>query len=312
MSANDGSAIAVDFGRYLVGAGLVLAALFAVLDPSPSAGLGLPARLAFWLLHAYAGLGALVFAQYWIDRAAALRRRPWLAVTLAGLAGSLLFAPVAFGLESLFGQQEDFDGRGVEDLGRFGLAGELLSEATEVAPAVTVTWIILQLPWLMRLDFRSRAPERLAVGPEREPQAEPAAEAAPAVGEEPAAEPEPVVESEPPSDFFATLPQALGRDVAALSSELHYLRVKTPRGNALVLYNLKDAVADLESRLDGLQVHRSHWVASDHVRRMVRRGSGWACELSTGDLVPVSRRKARLAREAFGEAAEYRAGSGAP
>ncbi len=304
MNGTLDSPSSLDFGRYLTGAGGVVAVLFAVLDPSPSAGLGLTTRLFFWLLHVYGGLAILVLVQNWLDRVGALRRRPWLAVTLAGLVGALLFAPLALGLEGLFGQQEDFDGKGAEQLAQTGFFGELLSEASETAPAFIVTWIVLQLPWLLRLDFRSRAPTR----PESksEPVAEPESESK--------TEAEPEVESQPEEvlgvdlDFFTALPEALGRDVVALTSELHYLRVKTPRGNALVLYNLKDAVADLETHFAGLQVHRSHWVARDHVQRLVRRGSGWACELSTGDLIPISRRKARMAREVFGEAAGYRPG----
>ncbi len=294
------------FGRYLAGAGGVVAVLFAVLDPSPSAGLSLMARLLFWLLHIYGGLAILVLVQNRLDHISALRRRPWLAVSLAGLTGSLLFAPLALSLEGLFGQEEDFDGKGAEQLARGGFVGELLSETSEIAPTFVVTWIVLQLPWLLRLSFRNPAAAR--------PEAEPELVAEPEFESESTPEAEPELESQPRSapgvnsDFFTVLPEALGQDIAALTSELHYLRVKTPRGSALVLYNLKDAIADLETHLAGLQVHRSHWVARDHVRRLVRRGSGWACELSTGDLIPISRRKARLAREIFGEIAEYRPG----
>ncbi len=294
MEWTTGSSASLDFGRYLVAAGVVVAVVFAVLDPSPSAGLGLPARLAFWLVHAAGTLAALAWVQPWVDRIRVLRRRPWLAVAAAGLLGSLLFAPLALGLESLFGQPEDFDGKGIEGWTRYGIFGAILAEASELAPSVTVTWIVLQLPWLLQLDFRAK------VQATAEPRLDPAPLAEP--GSEPPTEPA----SEPLLDFFAALPVALGDDIVCLTSELHYLRAYTPRGKALVLYNLKDAVNELEGRVPGLRVHRSHWVARNHVRRLLRRGSGWACELSTGDVVPVSRRRAREVMDAFGSPAEYR------
>jgi DNA-binding LytR/AlgR family response regulator len=82
----------------------------------------------------------------------------------------------------------------------------------------------------------------------------------------------------------------LGEDVVYLMSELHYLRVVTTRGSALILYTLRDAILEL-SHTDGLQPHRSYWVASAHVRGLHRRGNAWRLELDCGELVPVSRRK---------------------
>lgn len=40
-----------------------------------------------------------------------------------------------------------------------------------------------------------------------------------------------------------------------------------------------------------IAVHRSFWVATAHVRRMVKGPYGWTCELSNGSKVPVSRRR---------------------
>ena len=70
---------------------------------------------------------------------------------------------------------------------------------------------------------------------------------------------------------------------------LHYLRLRTTAGEALVLYPFGKAVADLTEAGVGLQIHRSHWVATAHVGRVVRRGQGALCTLSTGLTLPVSR-----------------------
>ena len=41
--------------------------------------------------------------------------------------------------------------------------------------------------------------------------------------------------------------------------------------------------------IDGMQVHRSHWVAATAVARMVRRGGRVFLKLTNGAEVPVSR-----------------------
>jgi DNA-binding LytR/AlgR family response regulator len=75
----------------------------------------------------------------------------------------------------------------------------------------------------------------------------------------------------------------------ALSAELHYLRLRTAAGEVLILYPFGKAVAELGEHGLGLQIHRSHWVAAAHVRRVDRRGQGALCTLSTGLTLPVSR-----------------------
>lgn len=88
------------------------------------------------------------------------------------------------------------------------------------------------------------------------------------------------------------LPFALKRAaVLALSSEDHYLRVYTARGEALILMTLAEAVEMLK---DGFQVHRSHWVHGGAVRDY-RSGQ---VELVGGLRLPVSRQR-RKAFEAW-------------
>ena len=74
----------------------------------------------------------------------------------------------------------------------------------------------------------------------------------------------------------------------------------TTRGRSLVLYNLRDTAEALERSVEGLQIHRSHWVADRHVRRLVRRGKSWSCELSNGLALPVSRRRQSEAKQRWG------------
>ena len=77
----------------------------------------------------------------------------------------------------------------------------------------------------------------------------------------------------------------------------HYVEVTTDRGKALLLLRLSDAIRET-SPVPGLQVHRSHWVALDAVRRAARQDGKPTLELETGEVVPVSRTYLSAARDA--------------
>ena len=74
----------------------------------------------------------------------------------------------------------------------------------------------------------------------------------------------------------------------SLSAEDHYVRVRTARGESLVLMRLADAVAEAAPE-PGLRVHRSHWVATAAVAATRRAGDGAVLTLTTGEEIPVSR-----------------------
>ena len=101
-----------------------------------------------------------------------------------------------------------------------------------------------------------------------------------------------------PARFLERLPMRLkGAKIRAVQAEDHYLRIHTDRGSDLILMRLSDAVEELEG-LEGAQTHRSWWVAKDAVRG-VERGDGRATLTLEGGLsAPVSRRYARLLRDA--------------
>jgi len=87
------------------------------------------------------------------------------------------------------------------------------------------------------------------------------------------------------------LPRGLRREpILAVSAEDHYLRVHTPKGEALIHMTLAEAVAVLPQ---GFQVHRSHWVSA----QAVKTEKGDRVELVTGFSLPVSRHR----KKAFAE-----------
>lgn len=98
--------------------------------------------------------------------------------------------------------------------------------------------------------------------------------------------------------FMERLPLKLrqGR-LRALCAEGHYVRAWTDLGSDLVLFRLKDAIGELRG-LEGMQVHRSWWVARDAVQG-VQRDNGRLWLLLEGDVrVPVSRPNVSRLRDA--------------
>jgi hypothetical protein len=88
--------------------------------------------------------------------------------------------------------------------------------------------------------------------------------------------------------FLDRLPPRLGRDLICLQMEDHYVRAHTAKGSDLILTPLKAAIAEL-GETEGLQVHRSWWVAKAAVVEPVVAGRNHALRLTNGLEVPVSR-----------------------
>lgn len=275
---------------YFAVAGAALALALTLLDPDSSAGLGFAPRLFYWLTHVGAALVLLVSLQKLLRP-----RKPQLApgavwrVGLVGLLGAAAFLPFAGLLEGLF----------------FGEpASGFAEEAAEVLPQVLVFWALLNLPFLLQLGrpdaSSSDAPIAStlveAPAPSNESERQPHEPETTQPAESPPSEEAGTQHSTPA--LLDSLPTQLGDRLVAISTELHYLRIYTDRGNALVLGSL----GKLESSGElptGLRIHRSHWVATQAVRRLAKRDGTLVCVLDNELELPVSRRRARAAREAF-------------
>lgn len=85
--------------------------------------------------------------------------------------------------------------------------------------------------------------------------------------------------------------------LVSMTVEDHYVRVRTTGGEELVLMRLSDAIRETQPE-DGLQVHRSHWVATDAVTAARREGDRAILTLSHGPEIPVSRANIAAVREA--------------
>jgi len=92
---------------------------------------------------------------------------------------------------------------------------------------------------------------------------------------------------EPPR-ILERVPHPQRGKLLALSVQDHYVEVITEKGRTLVLMRLADAMRETGA-VAGVQIHRSHWVALDAVKRVVRAEGKVAVELPGGDRLPVSR-----------------------
>jgi hypothetical protein len=270
------------FAQRIVATGAALTLLLTVLAPESSAPLTFWSRLLFWGLHIGAGLAAACLAaKMLVQNFPALR--DWRLVILSGLAGVLLFAPIAYGLEALFPLAQGApDSDWADVLAQKNIVAAIIVEAMEMAPSYLAAWAVINLGSFSDvLASFSTASEEAPESPAAKYEEAPVSTAAPA------------------NAFFERLPPAIGKDVIAVSSDLHYLRVVTREGQAMVLGALKE-VEDFFGD-SGLRVHRSHWVNLEAVVRLVKPGSGWQLEMSNGSKIPVSRRKRTEVIEYLGE-----------
>lgn len=209
--------------------------------------------LVYWLTHVFLALAILASVQAGLQRITRLDQlSPWLIVATAGILGALLFTPIAYGLDWIFPTLDDEDDLMVEPVlqGLIGEFGDLL------LPFLLV-WTGFNATRLLQIETAA-----------------------------PADDPTPNILEQ--DDFWSRIPAKLGRDLIAITSELHYLRVYTREGNALILHAFGRALERLRE-IDGMRIHRSHWVAINHVEALRRDGEKVVCRLDNGIELTVSR-----------------------
>lgn len=252
---------------FLGAAGVGLTVLFVFMEPAPTDVLGLPALIVFWALHVFATLALAQGCQVVISRHLAPRENPWLSIAAAGLAASTLVTPLALGLDHLMVAPLD----PAED-SSWTLAA-VLEEWIALAPPVTLVWLGRNAVRFLRLS------------PDGPPTSTPSAPG-----------------TDQP-DFMRRLPVSRRGQLIALSAELHYLRVHTTLGDALILQGFGEALAQLGPDV-GLRVHRSHWIDPRFVAGVSREGGRMRIELVNGVAVPVARsRRGEVTSVLGGEAA---------
>lgn len=88
--------------------------------------------------------------------------------------------------------------------------------------------------------------------------------------------------------FLSAIEPSIDGEILWVAAQEHYVRITTQNENRMVLARFSDIVREL-SNTEGLQVHRSHWVATSAIAKQHRKGQNLSLILTTGDVVPVSR-----------------------
>jgi len=79
----------------------------------------------------------------------------------------------------------------------------------------------------------------------------------------------------------------------------HYTEVVTTRGRELVLLRFGDALMEI-GNTEGIRLHRSHWIAADHIASLKRDNGKLFIVARDGVEMPVSRSYAEDVRRHFG------------
>ena len=106
---------------------------------------------------------------------------------------------------------------------------------------------------------------------------------------------------QPPDEgppILKRLPRPVRGKLSHMSMADHYVEVFTDAGKAMILMRMADAITETRG-VEGLQIHRSHWVATHAVVVLKRLDNRPVVELTTGEILPVSRSYLAAARAAF-------------
>ena len=237
----------------------VIGLVMAVIGPFGSFEQPLTSRLAVWLGLSYAGYAVYSPIGPLVDRFHRLLDLPRTGLWIAGvLVASVPMSVIAWSLN--------------------GFYGPISWPRAEVA--LTHYLYVLLVGGTITVLFQLLDRDT--------PPAEPVADAPDAVPD--AARPE-------PARFIDRLAPEVGTDLIALEMEDHYVRAHTALGSELVLMRMRDAVAELEA-VEGMQVHRSWWVARGAVEDIRRDGRNLRLVLANGLEAPVSRANVQMLKDA--------------
>ena len=228
-------------------------------------GMAWPLRLAYW-----AGLIGLSIPVHHAIRTGVERHRTGLNFWVASLGIGLVFAAVFTPMVWMV--TKPFADRGMVTLVPFWIMALVNLLGSGIVRSVRGLWHLDALE-----SGRIAAAAAAAT----------ATATAAAVREEP--EPVPPHRQDPPMPRLLLRLDADKRgNLQHLSVRDHYVVVQTDRGQSTLLMRFADALRELDG-IDGMRVHRSHWVARTAVAGMERSSGKLHLRLCDGRLVPVSR-----------------------
>jgi LytTr DNA-binding domain len=240
---------------------VIIGALLGLLGPFETYRFNVGPRLAYWIFMIVAGLAIFrptLIVSDWLAAETGMPR--WAAGGVAIAIGSL---PMTFLVAWLFNG--------------FDIARALSSEGLPVFYGQ-----VLLISLLTYATFRSVLGDRMTAEPATSPDVAP-----------PSAQPRQIQSAR----FEARLPSGFG-ELLALSSEDHYVRAHGHQGTALILIRLRDAIGELDPAMEGMQIHRSWWVAQGAVAGRKSDRRAMRLVLVNGLEVPVSRERAAEVKSA--------------
>ncbi|OCJ11247.1 histidine kinase [Rhizobium sp. AC27/96] len=227
------------------------------------------ARLGYWLaLHAMAWSIAILFSV----AAEILLRERMTSMFARMMTGSIIAAlPIGFGI-------------GLVDLAFFGTVPTLASSLRQALSSIPLCFLFCLLTYLTMH-------QQIAIAAERPTGAQPAPSAAKMA--------EIKQQSSQPPILSRLKPENRGA-LIRLSVRDHYTEVVTSRGRELILLRFGDALMEIGDT-EGLRLHRSHWIAADHVAGLKRDNGKLFVLTHDGLEMPVSRPYADAVRHRFGQ-----------
>jgi len=274
----------VHVSSYFLGGGVLIILVLTLFQPNSALGLDVYQRFAYFGLIVLPILAACIAVSTLAFRFFS-PRGPFVygCLVASGLIAATAATPFTLTLEEAFGV---YDGDDTGPPASFDV--ELLEEIVEVVPGATILWLLLN-----QLVIWSPPVLRLRESPSGKKDSEAETER---TGR--AATQLQVEKTEP--CIFDSLGVARPTQLISLEAQQHYLRVYTTTETRFVLFGINAAAEDLRRLgIDGMLVHRSHWVNWEFVDRLCSRNGSYRCVLVNGSEVPIARRRWTEAQERF-------------
>jgi hypothetical protein len=266
MNIND-----ISTQKYFLWFSIALIILFTFMEPAGTQNTSFLVRLFIWTLQVSILVTSLIMFHIILQKNSVfVRLNEWIKILFSGLLGCIFFLPFALGIYYAMGLD---DWSQIKNLVQ---AKEIVfEEISGMFPPVLVTWAVMNATYVLKLNF-SNNPITVLVEKNLS---------------EKIAEKEKGDILNNNSEFIAKFFKIIGIDIIYIMSELHYVRVVTSKGEALVLHNLKDAIAELSLTHSGIQTHRSYWASSKHIKSLQEKDGQINLLLSMEKIIPVSRRR---------------------
>lgn len=141
---------AVSSQRYFITVSIFLVLLFTMLEPEAVAGTSFFLSLLFWTIQIGLLIPLLIIVQTTMQRIRVFDHlNVWIKVVLGGLIASFLFIPLALGIDYTLGLDDWTNIKTFQDA-----LPLLIEEISGVVGPVTLTWIGINAPRILRLNFQ--------------------------------------------------------------------------------------------------------------------------------------------------------------